>query len=276
MLDAKKIQIKQSVKRILIPLVHFLLSQGFTYGEFIDSAKAAFFTSGRKLLQGSGQGETASQLSILTGLHRKDVTAFLQNTNGSTTPPPQRNINVGATIVAKWISDTRYTDTKGLPKILPYQSSDAFEPSFTTLVTGISKDIRPRSYADDLIRLGIVSRDENDALRLDKAGFMPTTDFSEKLKFFDKNISDHLSAAAENMIRSPSPHFDRSMFYAQLSREDIEILRTIVETDGMGLLKNLYKKSGQLADENKNSGTKSSRVTIGLYMYQEETHDEDE
>lgn len=276
MADDKKILLKKALGKIILPLVRLMLSHGITYREFCDIGKEVFFAAGRDMMKSHNEKPTASQLTILTGVHRKDIAAFLQRENDlAHVPPAPKNLPAGAAVVAEWICNPSYLGKDGQPKALPY-SAEHPEVSFSALVEGISTDIRPRAYLDELKRLGIIAADEKGLLRLQTEAFIPSQDFAEKLKMFERNLGAHLSAGAENMQKTPSPFFERSAFHGGLSPEGIAAIREIINNDGMDLLKKVYRQAEELSEEPGKSPEKSNRrMTIGLYMYDEETQNAD-
>lgn len=273
MQNDRKNVLKQSISKVLRPLIRLLLAQGVTYREFADQAKGVFFDAGVTMLKESGAKETSSQLSVLTGLHRKDITAF-QAESAVASAQAGRSRSPGAMVVAEWISNPAYLDAAGHPRALPYAGAEG-GPSFTALVESVSKDVRPKTHLEDLLRLGMVTVDAAEIVHLVRDAFVPSADFSEKMKFFTLNIGDHLSAAAENVQKNPAPFFDRSAFHDRLSVEDIAALRALVDEEGMQLLKKAYRRAEELS-QNKKTDKKDRRITVGLYMYAEQTGDKNE
>lgn len=271
-IDKKKIVVIQSVVSSLRPLFMMLLQHGITYRDFSEVCKKAFFQSGRNVLKENNTAETASQLSILTGLHRKDVTDFLEQSGQATVM--EAASHPGAALVARWISSPQYLAPDKSPKILPYNGS----VSFTTLAEETSKDIRPKAYLDELLRLKIVRQDPNSGeVQLQKEAFIPSEDLEGKLKFFTRNIGDHIAAASKNLEENPPPFFDRSAFHARLTADDLAKIKEYVDKNGMVFLKDFYQYVEALSNQHKpSSETAIHRVTVGLYMYGEEKKHEPE
>lgn len=260
--------LKNALVQVLAPLARLLMQHGIGFREFGDLMKQAYFQAGQELLRADGQKENLSRLAVLTGLHRKDLAAF--TTENDSSVDIKRPRSVGAALIATWITNPDYLDPKGQPLPLTYQSVDPKEKSFTKLVADISKDVRPRPHLDDLLRLGLV--DETDGMiTLKSEAFVPSNDFTAKLGYFERQLHDHLSAAAANLTNSPPPFFDRSAHHKGLSAEDINALRAIVDHDGMGLLKKIYAEAESRIVTNKDGQTDhhqgKHRMSLGIYMY---------
>lgn len=270
----KKKLLKDAFVKLMRPLVRLMLAHGVTYRDFCDIGKSVFFEAGKDIVAKDNTKPTASRLSILTGLHRKDVTAFIQQKEMVEGLSPKKPLPVGAAIVAKWTSHHHYLEDDGRPKALPYSAEHPDAITFTGLVESISKDIRPRTYADELKRLGLVAEDEKGHVYLQADAFIPASEFAEKLQMMVKNVGDHIAAASENVENNPAPFFERSAFHSRLSADDILMLKDMLRTDGMTLLRALYKRADELSSEAApDSQYKNRRVTIGLYMYDEEKTD---
>lgn len=259
----------QSVAFLLRPLVRLMLAHGISFREFVDISKRTFFDVGNDVIEESHGKKTDSQLSVLTGLHRKDITTFRKTKR----KPAQKNFSPGAAIIAEWLTNPRYVGKGGTPRVLSYAGE---ENSFTALVESVSKDIRAKSYLEELLRLNLVEMEDAHRVRLKQEGFLPSGDFSQKLDFFRRQVGDHLSAAVANMQQAPSPFFDRSMFHDKLTAEQVREIRRILDTQGMDLLKSAYRRAEETSVTASNAEKPDRRVTVGLYMFDQETSHDDE
>jgi Family of unknown function (DUF6502) len=270
----KKKLLEDAFVKVMRPLVRLMLAHGVTYRDFCEIGKTVFFEAGKDIVAKDNTKATASRLSILTGLHRKDVTAFIQQKELVERLSPKKLLPVGAAIVAKWTSHHHYLEEDGRPKALPYSTDHPDAITFTGLVESISKDIRPRTYVDELKRLGLVSEDEKGHVYLQADAFIPASDFAEKLQMLVRNVGDHMTAATTNMEKTPAPFFERSAFHGRLSEADAQILREMLNAEGMAFLRAVYKRADALSQEGiPEADDKNRRVTIGLYMYDEEKKD---
>jgi hypothetical protein len=267
-MKTKKYYLKHSVAKILRPLVRIMLRNGMTFREFCDMAKTVFFHVGLDELAESSKRVTDSQLSIFTGLHRKDINEF-RNLPAEEPPIIERETySAGAAIIAEWTTNKLYADKDGQPAPLPYVSDKAHTPNFSSLVEGISKDIRPRAYLDELIRLKIVTVDENDIITLQQEAYLTSEDWAAQIDFLTRNVGDHANASVTNILASKPPFFDRSAYHGNLTEDDMTLLRTMIDTGAMELLRTVYRHAEKLALKNKNLAKKDAlRMTLGIYFY---------
>ncbi len=167
---------------------------------YVDVALNEFPVNGKK--------QTDSRVSLLTGVHRKDVKRLRERPTEKMAAP--RSIGLGAQIVARWLGSKDTTDRKGHPLPLPRKAESRNGPSFDSLVSGVSKDVRPRAVLDEWLRLGVAHVDDGGRVVLNRLAFVPEKGFEEKAFYFGRNIHDHLAATAHNLLEEGNPTLERS------------------------------------------------------------------
>ena len=150
---------------ILMPLVRLMLANGVTYPQLVTALKPAFLQAAYAELSESGQRLSDSAISIVSGVHRKDVRALSQKRG---TP---RLMSLAGEVVARWTSDPRYLAEDGSVRALPLRSGkDQNQPSFEQLTQSVSRDLHSRAVLDELVRLGVLEvSDETARLRLENS-----------------------------------------------------------------------------------------------------------
>lgn len=267
--NERKKLLKQALTSILKPVARLLMYNSISHREFSDLSKFSFFEAGQEIAKDSADQVTDSNLSLITGLHRKDISLFRKKFLELKNKTLQNGKSSSSTLVAEWLTNAIYIDKEDKPLKLKYLGD---QPSFSSLAKSVSSDIRPKAYLEELQRLGIVEYD-GEFVSLRAAAFVPSGDLSEKIKFFTRNIRDHLCASTNNIIyEKESPHFDRSAFYTDLSEDDVVKIKEFVEKEGMVLLKKAYHLAKELSKKNESNA--KQRVTIGLYMYNEKNNED--
>ena len=152
-----------TAKKVLKPLVRLLLKHGVGYPMLIEELKVLFVEVADQEFKLPGKSQTDSRITILTGVHRKDVKRIRES---DTRTQSSHKANLGAQVVAKWISDARYLDSSNQPRPLPRSSVVDQPVSFDQLVESFSKDIRPKVLLDEWINAGIVSVNEHQMVKL--------------------------------------------------------------------------------------------------------------
>ena len=241
--------LSRAVEKLLRPLVGLLLEHGLTYIWLTGVLKRIYVDVADKEFALDGKKQTDSRITLLTGVHRKDVRRFRQSPLEEA--PPPASVYLGAQLVALWTSDKRFLATGGIPKALPRQSRDDSGVSFEDLVTSVSKDIRPRAVLDEWMRLGVVEIDDSDRVHLKQEAFIPSQGFDEKAFYLGRNIHDHLAAARHNVQGNTSPHMERGVYYDDLTPDSVNKLSVLAELEGMQALKKVNSRARRLQNRDK-------------------------
>jgi hypothetical protein len=253
-----------ALQRVLKPLVRLSLSQGINYQMLVETLKVVFVQVAEEEFKLSQREQTDSRISLLTGLHRKDVHRLRDQPERDQTPSL---VTLGSQLVGLWISDPDFIDREGKPKPLARLASVGGINSFDRLVARISKDIRARPVLDEWLRVGVVYIDDNDFVCLNTEAFVPSAGFEEKLFFFQQNMHDHAAATAHNLMNLTPPMLERCVYYDGLTLEAINELKMLAENQGMVALKAVNARAIELQAESQNSKNANQRFTYALFFY---------
>lgn len=258
-----------ALRRVMYPLVRLMLRKGVTYTVFADLLKQVFVDVAHREFRLDEKAPSDSRISLLTGVHRKDVRRLRGESEASQALP--ENITLGAQLVNLWTNSPPFCANVGQALPLPRLASVGGACSFDALVAKVSTDIRARVVLDEWLRLGIVRLDEQDRVHLEAEAFVPQKGFDEKAAYFGHNLHDHASAAVHNLSGQGLPFFERSVHYDALSLASVESLRELVAKDGMQTLLGFSRIAADLESADSPSPEQRQRITIGLYFYTEPT-----
>lgn len=183
-----------AVLRVFKPAVRLLLQNGVSYGALAAALKRVFVEAAQDELKARDMAQTDSAITLLSGVHRRDVRTLLRATP-AVDDAPREPLSMASEIVARWISDRTWLDARRRPRKLPRGVADH---GFDALVASVSSDIRPRAVLDELKRLGVAQEDE-EGISLVTAGFAPQQGFDETSWMIADNLHDHWMAAALNL-----------------------------------------------------------------------------
>lgn len=199
--------------RIMAPLVRWLVRRGVGHAELSAALKSVFYTQAVHEAVALDAKPTDSRLSLLSGLHRRDVKALRDAFEQSTDSEMQTvDLNqpaaTGAEVVGRWLA-------LGWPMRIAVRGKDE---SFEALVQGVSNDKYFRSVLEHLERLGAVHC-EGEMVALVREAFLPEPKSEEALAFFRSQIEDHLRAAVHNIDTTDEQgrYLDQSVFVEQIS-----------------------------------------------------------
>jgi len=259
--------LRQALRAVLRPLVRLLLQNQLTYPAFAALLKEVYVELADAEFRLSGKRQTDSRVSLLTGIHRKEVNRLRALTPDSDSPP--RSASLGALILSRWVGVADFHGADGRPRPLPRQSGSDGEASFEKLVQSVSKDIRPRAVLDEWLRLGVAHVDPDGNVMLNTESFVADRGFEEKAYFFGRNLRDHIAAGAHNLEGGAPPFVDRSVYYAQLSEDSTRELEELSRELGMEALRAVNRRALELRERDAvDPGAASSRMNFGIYFYQ--------
>ena len=188
---APRASVVAAVRRLLRPLVRLLVTHGITYPYLTELLKQVYVETAADEFSIGGKLPTDSRLTLLTGVHRKDIRRLLREPGPTPESPP--GLTLGTQIVARWLGERAYCDAKGKPLALPRTPRQGGTRSFAGLVEAVSTNVRPRSVLDELVRLGVVEVDANDHVHLVTRGFVPGKELDAKAYYFGEALHDHLA-----------------------------------------------------------------------------------
>jgi hypothetical protein len=246
--------------------VRLLLQQQITYPYLADLLKHVYVELANEEFALAEKRQTTSRVSLLTGIHRKDVKRLRETPPGADAAPAV--VSLGAQLVARWTGVDAYTDGSGHPRPLP-RAGEA--PSFESLVASVSKDIRARAVLDEWLRLGVATLDAENRVRLEVEAFVPERGFDEKAFYFGRNLQDHIAAAAHNLNGDHPPFLERSVYYDQLSPASVRELRELSERSGMDALQIVNRRALALQTQDATRDDAIQRVNFGIYCFDDET-----
>lgn len=262
----------KALHAVMRPIVRLLLRKGMTYPFFADMLKGVFVAVASQEFRLSGAEPSDSRITLLTGVHRKDVRR-LREQGGEVEAPLPEEISFGAHLVSVWLNQAPFCASRGVPLPLPRRASAGGACSFDGLVASVSKDIRARVVLDEWRRLGIVRLDDEGMVHLETAAFVPTRGFDEKAAYFGHNIHDHAAAAVHNLTTAGKPFFERSVHYNALSPKGVAELESAVHRDGMNALLAFNELASSLEKRDELTVEPRQRITVGLYFYSEALND---
>ncbi len=262
-----------ALRRALRPLIKLMLAKGITYNFLSEILKEIFVEVADKEFRIGEKPSTDSHLSLLTGIHRKDIKRLRHYAHSNIEIIPH-TVSLGARLISLWTSDARYLDENNQPKPLPRFIKEGGEISFEGLVTSVSCDIRSRVVLDEWLRLGVARFDDKKRVCLNTAAFIPVHGFDEKVYYFGRNLHDHAAAAASNLLEESPPFLERTVYYDELTADSIKILAEKSESLGMESLLAINKEAIELEKNDILKNEPRYRMTFGIYYFSEPAQSE--
>lgn len=260
----------KALNRLLRPLVRIALARQVSLRQIVELLKGIYVQIAVHEIETEGKRPTDSRISLLTGVHRKDVRRLRDETDPLTAEqhsPLAMGLNMR--LVNCWLTDSRFTDEAGRPRPLSISAADDEPLSLNTLLAAVSSDIRSRAVLDEWLRLGIVTTDKK-SITLRHEAFIPEQGEEEKLHFFAQNQGAHLQAGVRNLLGQAPPLFDRAVQYSALSEASIAELQTLSKDLAMQALQRINRRAAELKKrDSDHAGKNGGVINFGAYVLTE-------
>ena len=248
--------------RILRPVVRLALAMGLKHSHLEDLLRDLLLDEARRMWQSRGvRNPNISQLSITTGLNRKEVTVRMREERDTL---PHTELSASAKTFTLWLNLA--SQEEGLRRLSILDSGTG--PSFEDLARQASRgDVHHRAVLDELIRLGMV-REHDGQVELAADGFVPAEDLQTMLAFLGDNARDHLLAGVSNTLGEQPRLLERAVYADGLTQEDCEKVHQLARLRWESLHRELVQEMTQAVDRADGAGDK--RIRVGIYTYYED------
>lgn len=253
--------------QLMRPLVQWLLRHGVPYPAFAELLKSVFVDAARSELASSEAKPTQSALSLLSGVHRKDVRTLEQSTDAPHSRSAARP-TLASQVFALWLNDRRYRAADGKPIALPRTGAAR---SFESLCRRVSSDVHPRVVLDELLRHRLVALDGEKVLVI-ASSFVPSADLDEMSALFSANVSDHIAAAVSNLTTTAPRFLEQSVFADGLTQTSVERLHDVARQAWARALDSVVTEARQRVELDSPSAG-DLRMRFGVYFYGEPVRD---
>jgi len=257
-----------ALQRLWRPLVRLLIQRSIPFPFAANLLRRAYIDIAVKEFPVAGKPQTDSRITLLTGVHRKDVKRLRGEPHPVWRAP--RVASLSSQLIARWTTLKEYLDPEGMPLALPRLAAPAGKHSFESLVRSLNTDIRPRVVLDEWLRLGIARLDGEDRVHLDVEAFIPPAGSEEMTYYFGRNLHDHIAATVHNMLGGREPFLERSVHYNNLSAAAVAELTELARRRGMQVLKELNARALQLQQQDSGTAGASQRINFGVYFFAED------
>jgi len=265
-MDKRDELLLDAVEALLVPLARLCVARGLPLAPVDELLKRAFVRAARDARQATGApgGRDVSQVSIATGLSRREVTRL----SAEITPVQPARPSPAGRLYAHWMTSPDYAAPDGQPMALPRSGA---APSFEALAQSITRHVHPRSLLDEMLRLGLVRlSDDGLTVHFEPDRVAPTEDDAQMLGFLGANVGDHLAAATANVIHRDRRHFEQAIYADELSVESAHAIADLVRQQWSRLRAELVPGIERLIAADEAAGRPGrERARIGLFSFHE-------
>ncbi len=251
---------------ILKPLVRIMIKHDISYSELSNILKHVYVDVAESDFTLENKKQTNSRISVLTGIHRKEVLRIKNEPLSELKEKKEKNASTR--IISGWIIDPDYIDSNGEPLNIPKKGP---KPSFAELVDQYGADTPPRAILDEMTRLGLVEVLQNEQIRLLSKVNIPYQNIEEKLMVASKAARDLLNTIDHNLEHnSAESRFQLSVAYDNIPDEAVNKFKNISSEHSIELLGMLNQ---WLAENDRDTatgvqGNGKNRIGLGIYYFE--------
>jgi uncharacterized protein YbjQ (UPF0145 family) len=207
------------ILKLLKPLVRFLIARNVTARAATQLLRAAYVDVSRQDLTEKEGKATDSRIALVTGLPRPEIRKLRLTAEGARDKRPQL-LSATAVVLGRWLADPRYRDVDGVPLTLPVTDEDG--PDLEELISHTGLDVRGKTLKDEMVSQGMLEEVENGLVRLKPDFLSKGSDSSATDQIMSDNVSSHLAAAVENVLKEDgAKNLERAVYYNRLSKEAV-------------------------------------------------------
>jgi Family of unknown function (DUF6502) len=258
-----------ALDRAIRPLVRLMLARGITYVQLVEWLKRIFVEVADDEFTLPNKAMNDSRISVITGVHRKDVKRLREEIEAKTVLVEPSNVNLGSQLVSAWLNTPSYLNGS-YPKPIARLKKLGQEISFEYLAESITKDVRSRALLDELLRLGVVEISEDDEVSLITTAFIPAKGEDEKAFYLGLGVGDHAAAAVNNVLNHQPACFDRVVHYNHFSAASIAEIESSAREQGNQLLQSINTQAETIEVASGKARQDGKRFTLGVYFYAED------
>lgn len=252
------------------PIIRLMMRHGIVLQSFQELIKSVYTEEAEKAIRAAGDPVTDLQISLMTGLHRKEVKRFREE--GYDTFLMSPTLSTGADVVTKWLTDRRFQNARREPKALSIRKGEEGN-GFAELVRSIDAELRPTAVLTEMTRLGVVQVD-GQVVQLMVDAFVPKHGFDDQVQYLAENGHDHLAAAVHNLSLPESPMLEQSVSATELSAASADELELFARSQWKHVMQQLVERAMALEQRDQAGGDTGTRINFGIYFYKESSPNE--
>ncbi len=255
--------VETAIVRILKPLIRILLRNGIAYATFADIARKVYVDNGFEEAKRQGQRQTVSNVSIMTGINRKEVKR-LREADAYSDDNSLKKLNRIARVLAGWQHDEEFLDDQGEPKTLQLEGERG---SFSRLVKRYSGDMPVVAMLNSLLDGNSIRVLDDGDIKLINRNYLPKGDPENKVNILGIDTAELISTIDHNIsIGKP----EEAWFQRKASN-------TFIKCDALPGLRQQFSDQAQhfleqidstLSSHESGKNEPHCAVSLGIYYYQ--------
>ncbi len=180
------------IRALVRPLVEWCLRHGVRSAHVEELIREAFVRAAENEITKAQGAFSVSKVSVMTGLHRSEVSRLLSGENSD-----RGQHDILNRVIGLWSSSKSYRDKDGAPKQLTYEGLSS---EFAALVAKVSKEVTHYPILFELERIGAIEYQGN-LVRLITQEYTPQGEVDYGLELLSADCADLTSAIEANLVK---------------------------------------------------------------------------
>ena len=180
------------IRALIRPLVSWCVRHGVRSALVEELIREAFVRAAESEIRNAQGAFSVSKVSVMTGLHRSEVSRLLSGESSDKGPHDILNRVIGL-----WSTAKSYRNADGTAKQLTHEGLGS---EFAALVAKVSKEVTHYPIHFELERIGAIEYDGN-LVRLVAQEYTPQEDVTYGLELLSADCADLTSAIEANLVR---------------------------------------------------------------------------
>lgn len=210
---------------ILLPIARFCLRRSIKLKDFVEVMKRAMVRAAEEELQKRDSPVSASRVTLITGVHRKDVPRIL-----NTDHEPKENSDIIRRVINEWRNNSDFLTKNGKPRVLGFEGEDS---EFAELVQMVSLEFPPYPVLFELERSGAAIKSARGLKLVHQIYVPPKDDMKQGYSLLGQDIGDLISCVQYNLEPSTKePNLHIRTEYDNIAEESVAEVKKWLLTHG--------------------------------------------
>ncbi len=243
-------------------MVRVLLRNGIPSDTMTELVRKTYVDVAEEEFGIEGKRQTVGRIAVITGLNRKEVSRLKKLP--AVDQSSEKHWNRAAKVLSAWVRDKDFQDRKGDPDDLSFAEG---AHSFSELVARYSGDMRPRSIADELLRIGAIE-EVGDKLRMTTRGYVPASDPEYMIDILGSDTAELIETIDHNILSDNDTRYQMKVRYDNVPAEHEEEFRDMSSRLVQAVLEQLDRWLGQRDKGREPAAKNERRLTLGMGAFQ--------
>jgi len=222
--ERQRSELFSCLRLMLKPIVRFALKHSLKITDLLEAAKIEFIQEARSDLFRQKRPLSNSRLSIMTGIHRRDVARLAKDSGGN-----RSSTDLLSRVLGTWQAHPKFSTSRGKPRTLCCEGKRS---EFCELVSHVSKELNPYTVLFELERVGAVERSLR-GLRIRRASYIPKGNAAAGFEILSRDMSDLVEVVSDNVLAERTqPHHHLRTEYDAIDASQIEQIEKWLLAEG--------------------------------------------